>query len=260
MDMIFDSHAHYDDSAFDEDREEVLLKLAESGVGTVVNVGASLEGTKKTMELTERYPFVYGSAGVHPDEVGELNEDTFAWLRDQCGQEKIVAVGETGLDYYWKKEPPEVQKKWFLRQLALAKEQALPVIVHSRDAAADTMEILKQEYGAQLSAVIHCCSCSPEMAREYVGMGFYLGIGGVVTFKNAKKLKEIVKETPLQNLLLETDCPYLSPAPFRGRRNDSRNLTFIAEAVAELRGISREEVIRATEENAMRFYRLERRA
>ena len=185
--MIFDSHAHYDDHAYDGDREEILPALARDGVGTVVNVGASLEGTRRTVELIRKYPFMYGAAGVHPDEVGELNEETFAWLREQCLQKKIVAVGETGLDYYWDKESHEVQKKWFVRQLKLAKELSLPVIVHSREAAADTTEILKQEYSPQTPAVIHCYSYSPELAREYVKMGYYLGIGGVVTFKNAKK-------------------------------------------------------------------------
>lgn len=257
--MIFDSHAHYDDKAFDEDREEVLQALTKSGVGTVVNVGASLAGTKRTIDLAEKYPFVYGAAGVHPDEAGELNEETFVWLKEQCAHEKIVAVGETGLDYYWDKENHEVQKKWFRRQLALAKELSLPVIIHSREAALDTMEILKQEYDPRVPVVVHCYSYSPEMAREYVKMGYYLGVGGVVTFQNAKKLKETVQETPLRQILLETDCPYLAPVPFRGKRNDSRNLIYVAKAVAELKGITAEEVIRITEENAKSFYRLEGR-
>lgn len=257
--MIFDSHAHYDDRAFDEDREEILSSLGKDGVGTVVNVGSGLPGTKRTVELTRRYSFIYGAAGVHPDEVGELNEETFAWLREQCLQEKIVAVGETGLDYYWNRENHEVQKKWFIRQIALAKELSLPVIVHSREAAADTMEILKQEYSPHIPVVIHCYSYSPEMAREYVKMGYYLGVGGVVTFKNAKKLKETVQETPLERLLLETDCPYLAPEPFRGKRNDSRNLIYTAKAVAELKGVTPEAVIEITEKNARCFYRLDRR-
>ena len=257
--MIFDSHEHYDDHAYDGDREEILPALARDGVGTVVNVGASLEGTRRTVELIRKYPFMYGAAGVHPDEVGELNEETFAWLREQCLQKKIVAVGETGLDYYWDKESHEVQKKWFVRQLKLAKELSLPVIVHSREAAADTMEILKQEYSPQTPAVIHCYSYSPELAREYVKMGYYLGIGGVVTFKNAKKLKEVVLETPLERILLETDCPYLAPEPYRGKRNDSRNLTYVAKAVADIKGLTPEAVIEATEKNAGTFYRLDRR-
>lgn len=257
--MIFDSHAHYDDHAFDEDREEVLAALAESGVGTVVNVGASLEGTRRTVELAERYPFIYGVAGVHPDEVNELNEDTFAWLKEQCAGDRIVAVGETGLDYYRDRTDHETQKKWFIRQLALAGELSLPVIVHSREAASDTMKILKEMYDLHIPVVVHCYSYSLEMAKEYVKMGYYLGIGGVVTFQNARRLREVVQNIPLSHLLLETDCPYLAPVPDRGKRNDSRKLIHVADAVAGLKGITTEEVIRITEENAAAFYRLERR-
>lgn len=257
--MIFDSHAHYDDQAFDEDREDVLASLASRGVGTVINVGAGLESTRRTVELGRKYSFIYGAAGVHPDEVGALNEETFAWLREQCREEKIVAVGEIGLDYYWDKENHPLQKTWFLRQLELAKEMSLPVIVHSREAAADTMEILKQAYDKKTQVVIHCYSYSPEMAAEYLKMGYYLGIGGVVTFRNAKKLKEVVRQAPLERLLLETDCPYLAPAPFRGKRNDSRNLVYVAEAVAALKGVTAEEVVRITEENAKSFYGLDGR-
>lgn len=255
--MIFDSHAHYDDSAFDDDREEVLGSLQKDGVGTVVNVGASLAGTKRTVELTEKYSFIYGAAGVHPDETKELNEESFLWLKEQCQREKIVAVGEIGLDYYWNKEDHELQKKWFIRQLKLASELRMPVIIHSREAAADTMDILKQEYDPDIPVVVHCYSYSPEMAREYLKMGYYLGIGGVLTFKNAKKIKEVVELMPLSCLLLETDCPYLAPVPFRGKRNDSRNLIYVAEAVGAIKGISSDEVIRVTEENARRFYRIE---
>lgn len=252
--MIFDSHAHYDDQAFDSDREEVLASFKENGIGIVVNVGASLKGTEKTIRLTEEYPFIYGAAGVHPTEVGELNEERFSWLRQQCIREKIVAVGEIGLDYYWDKEHHDLQKKWFVRQLRLAKELGLPVIVHSREAAANTMEILRQEYSAQTKAVIHCYSYSLEMAREYVKMGYYLGIGGVITFPNAKKLKEVVQQIPLERLLLETDSPYLAPVPYRGKRNDSRNLSYVAEAIAALKACTTEEVIRITLENARSFY------
>lgn len=254
--MIFDTHAHYDDSAFDTDRVELLSSLHEAGVGTVVNVGASLSGTRRTVELTEKYPFIYGAAGVHPDEVGELNENSFQWLKEQCLRERIVAVGEIGLDYYWDKENHALQKEWFVRQLRLAQELNMPVIIHSREAAADTMDILKKEYKPEIPVVIHCYSYSPEMAREYVKMGYYLGIGGVLTFKNAKKLKDVVSGTPLEKILLETDAPYLAPVPFRGKRNDSRKLTYVAEAISEIKGITPEEVIRITEENALRFYRI----
>lgn len=255
--MIFDSHAHYDDEAFNEDREALLPSLASHGVGTVVNVAASLAGVRTTLRLAEAYPFIYAAVGVHPDEVGELDEDHFLWLEEQCRHERAVAVGEIGLDYYWDKSAREIQKKWFIRQFRLAKRLRMPVIIHSREAAADTMEILRQEYDPSIPVVVHCYSYSPELAREYVKMGFYIGVGGVVTFKNARKLKDTVSETPIGQILLETDCPYLAPVPYRGKRNDSRNLTYVAQAVGELKDIPAKEVIRITEENARRFYQLQ---
>lgn len=252
--MIFDTHAHYDDEAFDEDRDEVLTSLREWGVGTVVNVGASMEGSRRSVSLSEQYEFVYSAVGVHPDEVGELREEDMEWMREQLQKPKVVAVGEIGLDYYWDKEGHDLQKKWFLRQLELAKELKKPVIIHSREAAADTMELLKANYHGEMPMVMHCYSYSMEMAREYRKMGLYLGIGGVLTFKNAKKLKETVLESPMEYLLLETDCPYLAPVPNRGKRNDSGMLKFVVQELAALKGITPEEVIRITEENARRFY------
>lgn len=254
--MIFDTHAHYDDEAFDEDRDEVLTSLRKRGVGTVVNVGASMEGSRRSVSLSEEYEFVYSAVGVHPDEVGELREEDMEWMREQLQKPKVVAVGEIGLDYYWDKEGHDLQKKWFLRQLKLAKELKKPVIIHSREAAADTMELLKANYHGEMPMVMHCYSYSPEMAVEYLKMGFYLGIGGVLTFKNAKKLKEVVEIAPIERLLLETDCPYLAPVPNRGKRNDSTNIHYVAEELARLKGMTPEEVIRITEENARRFYRI----
>ncbi len=252
--MIFDTHAHYDDEAFDEDRDEVLTSLRKWGVGIVVNVGASMEGSRRSVSLSEQYEFVYSAVGVHPDEVGELREEDMEWMREQLQKPKVVAVGEIGLDYYWDKEGHDLQKKWFLRQLKLAKELKKPVIIHSREAAADTMELLKANYHGEMPMVMHCYSYSLEMAREYRKMGLYLGIGGVLTFKNAKKLKETVLESPMEYLLLETDCPYLAPVPNRGKRNDSRMLKYVVQELAALKGITPEEVIRITEENARRFY------
>lgn len=252
--MIFDTHAHYDDEAFDEDRDEVLTSLRKRGVGTVVNVGASMEGSRRSVSLSEEYEFVYSAVGIHPDEVGELREEDMEWMREQLQKPKVVAVGEIGLDYYWDKEGHDLQKKWFLRQLKLAKELKKPVIIHSREAAADTMELLKANYHGEMPMVMHCYSYSMEMAREYRKMGLYLGIGGVLTFKNAKKLKETVLESPMEYLLLETDCPYLAPVPNRGKRNDSGMLKYVVQELAALKGITPEEAIRITEENARRFY------
>lgn len=252
--MIFDSHAHYDDEAFDTDREELLNSMAARGVGTIVNVGASLRGVRDTVKLMKQYPFIYGAVGVHPDEVGDLDETQMIWLRSLCMEEKTVAIGEIGLDYYWNKENHEVQKHWFVRQMDLAKEVGYPIIVHSRDAAKDTLDLMKAERADTLTGVIHCYSYSLEHAREYMNMGYYLGIGGVVTFSNAKKLKEVVKYAPLDYLLLETDCPYLAPEPHRGERNTSANLRFVAEKIAELKGVSWEKVVETTAGNARKLF------
>ncbi len=252
--MIFESHAHYDDKAFDFDREKVLAQCKEQGIETIVNVSASLQSIKSTLALAEKYDFIYAAVGIHPDEVGELNEETFAWMRKQCEHPKAVAVGEIGLDYYWDKEGHETQKYWFCKQLDMAKELARPVIIHSREAAADTLEVLKEAQMPKGRVVLHCFSYTTEMAQEYLKMGYYIGIGGVVTFKNAKKLKEVVKMVPLERILLETDCPYLAPEPNRGKRNSSLNLPYVVEAIAQLKGIDPEEVIDTTNNNARRFY------
>lgn len=253
--MIFESHAHYDDEAFDNDRDELLRSLSSHGIEYVINIGASIQTTKNTVLLTEQYPFIYGAVGVHPSETGDLDEDKFSWLREQCSHKKIVAVGEIGLDYYWDKPDRETQKKWFDRQLKLAAEVKLPVIIHSRDAARETLDLL---LAADTSAggVIHCYSYSREMAQEYEKLDFYFGIGGVVTFKNAKKLKEAVACLPMEKILLETDCPYLAPDPHRGKRNSSLNLSYVAEAIAAIKGLTAEEVERITAENAKRLFGL----
>ena len=229
--------------------------MKEAGVGTIVNVAASYESCFEVPKLAEKYPFMYAAVGVHPDEVGDLNEETFARMKEQFKLDKVVAVGEIGLDYYWDNEPHEIQKKWFIRQLDLARELDLPVMIHSRSAAADTMEIMK-EHAKGLSGVIHCYSYSKEMAQEYIKMGFYIGVGGVVTFKNAKKLKEVVENIPLTSIVLETDCPYMAPEPNRGKRNNSAYIRYVAEKIAELKGITYEEVVEQTEKNAREMYRL----
>ena len=254
--MIFDTHAHYDDEQFDEDRDELLASMQACGVEAVTNIGASLATSQNTIELTKKYPFVYGAIGVHPNEVEDLNEDGIAWLKENSALPKIVAIGEIGLDYYWDEPGREIQKKWFLRQLELAREVKLPVVIHSRDAAKDTLDIMKSFHAENLGGVIHCFSYTKEMAREYLNMGFFLGIGGVVTFKNAKKLKEVVEYMPMEQMVLETDCPYLSPVPNRGKRNSSLNLPYVVEEVARIKGISEDEVIEITNRNAKTMYRL----
>lgn len=254
--MIFESHAHYDDEAFDEDREELLASFGGRGIGTVINIGASLSGSEATVRLAERYPFIYGAVGVHPSEVEELSEEGMERLRAWCAHEKIVAVGETGLDYHYPEPAVSLQKEWFARQLVLAKEVKLPVIIHSREAAKDTLDMMQAHHAGEIGGVVHCFSYAKEMAREYLNMDFYFGIGGVITFKNAKKLKEAVQYIPMDRILLETDSPYLSPEPHRGARNSSLNLPYVAEAIAELKGISCDEVVESTERNARRLFNL----
>ena len=196
---------------------------------------------------------MYAAVGVHPDEVGALNDETFAWMEELLLDEKAVAVGEIGLDYYWDNEPREVQKEWFIRQLALARKHDLPVCIHSRDAAEDTLNVMR-EYAKGLQGVIHCFSYSPEIAKEYVKNGFYIGVGGVVTFKNGKKMKEVVKATPIERILLETDCPYLAPEPYRGKRNSSIYLDRVAQEIGQLKGMTANEVIEVTEQNAKTLF------
>lgn len=254
--MIFDTHAHYDDEAFEEDREELLNSLALHGIEAVTNVGACIKTSQNTMNMVDKYPNVYGAIGVHPNETGELDEEGMIWLKEQSSHPKIVAIGEIGLDYYWDEPDREIQKKWFIRQLDLAREVSLPIIIHSRDAAKDTLDIMKAEKSQELGGVIHCFSYGKEMAREYLNMGFYLGIGGVLTFKNAKKLKEVVEYMPMEQLVLETDCPYLAPVPNRGKRNSSLNLTYVVKEISEIKGISEEEVIKITNQNARTMYRI----
>ncbi len=253
--MIFDTHAHYDDEQFNEDRYELLDTMQGNGVAAIVNVGASLRGCKAAMELAEKYPFVYAAVGVHPDHAGELDEEKLAKLEEWCKSEKVVAVGEIGLDYHWDEYPRDVQKEWFIRQIDLARKLDLPVNVHSRDASEDTFQIMK-EHAAGLKGIIHCFSGSKELAMEYVKLGFHIGIGGVVTFKNGKKLKQVVEAIPLTSIVLETDCPYLAPEPYRGKRNNSIYIKHVAEEVARLKGVTLEEVLAQTEANARAVYGL----
>lgn len=257
--MIFDTHAHYDDEAFDADREELLRSLPEHGIEAVVNVGASIQTTKNTLELIKKYPFVYGAVGVHPNETGELNDHLIDWLSHVAREPKVVAIGEIGLDYHWEEPEPEIQKHWFVRQLDVARKTGLPVIIHSRDAAKDTMDLMKAEKAGEIGGVIHCYSYSLEQAKEYLNMGFYLGIGGVLTFNNAKKLKEVVEYMPLDRIVLETDCPYLSPVPNRGKRNSSLNLPYVVAEISRIKQIPEEKVIEATNRNAKKMYRFDTR-
>lgn len=252
--MIFETHAHYEDAAFDEDREEILKSLPEHDIEYVVNVSSSIETVDKTLKLADSYGYIYAAVGIHPEETAKLDEDKLLWLKEKARHKKVVAVGEIGLDYYWDTPDREIQKKWFARQMEMARELNLPLIIHSRDAANDTYNLMKEAKADEIGAIIHCFGYSVEQARLYLNMGFYLGIGGVVTFTNGRKMKEVVEYAPLDQLVLETDCPYLSPVPFRGKRNSSLNLPYIAREIARIKNTDYETVIRVTNENAKRFY------
>jgi TatD DNase family protein len=255
--MIFETHAHYDDEAFNEDRECLLCSMPQNGIGYIVNVGSSLLSTRQSIELAHRYPFIYAAAGVHPNETGELDEEGFKTLTDYSSDKKVVAVGEIGLDYYWDEPDHDTQKIWFVRQLALARKVKKPVIIHSREAARDTYDIMVAENAEDIGGIVHCYSYSKEMALDYVKMGFYIGIGGVVTFKNGKKMKEVVEAVPIERIVLETDSPYLSPEPNRGKRNSSLNLPIVAAKIAEIKNLTYDEVVDITMKNALKAYRLE---
>ena len=254
--MIIDTHAHYDDEAFDPDREVLLASMQEHGIEKLVNVCASIDGVQDTVKLIEKYPFIYGAVGVHPDDAEQMTEETLAEIRRISHMDKMIAIGEIGLDYYWHKEKKEheIQQKMFRAQMEIAREEKLPFMIHSRDAAEDTLNIVREYMqGGMYGGIIHCFSYSREIATEYLNMGLHLGIGGVVTFKNAKKLKEVVQYAPLSQLVLETDCPYMAPEPNRGKRNSSLYLPYVVQAIAELKQVTPEEVIEVTRENTHRL-------
>ncbi len=258
--MIFDTHAHYDDEAFDTDREEILQSLSGIGISRVMNCGADLASSKRSVELANKYDFIYAAVGVHPDNAGEIAD--IEMLRELASDSRVAAIGEIGLDYHWDVHPRDIQKEAFVKQWELAIELSLPIEIHSRDAAEDTMNIVRDRYdrekqaGRALRADLHCYSYSPEQAAEYAKMGLYFGVGGVITFKNAKKLREVVDLVPKEQILLETDCPYLAPEPHRGSRNYSGYLHSVVTEIARIKGLSEEEIEKITYENACRFFGL----
>lgn len=254
--MIFETHAHYDDEAFHEDKSKILKSLEAGGIGRVVNIGSSLASCKNTLKLMEEYSFVYGALGIHPSDTAEMDETVLLWLEEQCSHKKCVAVGEIGLDYYWPEPDKAIQKKWFMKQLELAGKLNLSVVIHSRNAAMDTIDFMKECHAEEISGVIHCFSYSKEVAKIFLDMGFYIGIGGVITFKNAKKLKEAVSYIPLDRIVVETDSPYLAPEPYRGKRNNSLYLPYIIEEIARIKQITPDQVEEATWQNGNRLYRI----
>ncbi|MCT4685737.1 TatD family hydrolase [Vallitalea sp.] len=254
--MIFESHAHYDDEKFDIDRDDLLERLPNEGVEYIINVAANIDSAYKCVEIAKKYDYIYAAVGVHPDDVENMKKEDLKIIKELSAYDKVVAIGEIGLDYYYENSSKELQKLWFSEQIETAKELKLPIIVHSRDAAKDTMDIIKSTDAKQIGGVIHCYSGSNELAQEYAKMGFYIGVGGVVTFKNANKLKEVVKKISIDNILIETDSPYLAPVPNRGKRNDSSNLKYVIEQIAEIKDMSYEEVLKSTYENAKKLFRI----
>jgi len=252
--LIFESHAHYDDKQFHKDREAVLKSLPESGIQYAINVGADMRSSRLSIELAKKYPFIYASVGVHPHEVKDMKEEDLEYLLHFAAFDKVVAIGEIGLDYYYDLSPRSIQKLWFREQLKLAKEINLPVIIHSRDASQETYDLLMEAELSEKKGVIHCYSGSKEMALDYTKKGFYIGVGGVITFNNAKKLVETVEAIPLDKLLIETDAPYLTPVPYRGKRNDSRYLPEVIKKIAEIRNMKPEEIEAITYENGKHFF------
>lgn len=254
--MIFDTHAHYDDEQYDNDRDELLSRMKDAGIGNIVNVGANMKSSHSSIGLAHKYDFIYAAVGVHPSDCEELDEKKLEELRLLSRDDRCVAIGEIGLDYHWPDPAPEIQKKWFVRQLDLARSEHKIVIIHSRDAAKDTVDILAAEGAGDIGGVVHCFSYSAEVALECVRMGFYIGVGGVLTFKNGRKMKEVVERVPIERIILETDCPYLAPTPHRGERNSSEYLPLVVEAMAAIKGISPEDVMDITEHNAKSMYGL----
>ncbi len=250
--MYFESHAHYDDKRFREDREELLSLLPSCGIDYVVNIGCDVKSSKQSIRLAEKYDYIYATVGIHPHELYDVSSQTIAELRHLSAHKKVVAIGEIGLDYYYDTHPRELQKFWFRQQLRLAEEVKKPVVIHSREASQETFEIIKSTSVRQ--GVIHCYSGSWQMAVDYANMGFYIGVGGVVTFSNAKKLVEVVEHVPLEKILIETDSPYLAPNPNRGKRNDSRNLEYIVNKIAEIKNLSPENVAKVTQDNAKSLF------
>lgn len=252
--MLFDTHAHLNAEEYKDDLDEVISRAQEAGVTNMVVVGFDRPTIERAMELVDQYNFLYASIGWHPVDAIDMTEEDLIWIEELAAHPKVVALGEMGLDYHWDKSPKDIQKEVFRKQIRLAKKVKLPIIIHNREATADILEILKEENAEEVGGIMHCFSGSPEVARECVNMNFYISLGGPVTFKNAKKPKDVAAEVPLDKLLIETDCPYLTPHPFRGKRNEPGYVKLVAEQIAEIKGLSYEEVAAATTKNAKKFF------
>jgi TatD DNase family protein len=252
--MLFDTHAHLNAEEYKDDLDEVILRAQEAGVTNMVVVGFDRPTIEKAMELVDQYDFLFASVGWHPVDAIDMTEEDLVWIEKLAAHPKVVALGEMGLDYHWDKSPKDIQKEVLRKQIRLARKVKLPIIIHNREATADIIEILKEEKADEIGGIMHCFSGSPEIARECIKMNFYISLGGPVTFKNAKKPKEVAAEIPLDKLLIETDCPYLTPHPYRGKRNEPGYVKLVAEQIAEIKGLTYEEVADATTKNAKNFF------
>ncbi|OLS34157.1 TatD family hydrolase [Bacillus sp. MRMR6] len=252
--MLFDTHAHLNAEQYNEDLQEVIERAQEEGVSNIVVVGFDRPTIEKAMELAENYEFIYACVGWHPVDAIDMTEADLIWIEELAAHPKVVAIGEMGLDYHWDKSPKEIQKSVFRKQIQLAKKVKLPIVIHNREATADIVEILREEGAEEVGGIMHCFSGSAEIAKECVNMNFYISLGGPVTFKNAKKPKEVAAAIPLDKLLIETDCPYLTPHPHRGKRNEPSYVKLVAEQIAEIKGISLEEVAIETTRNAKKIF------
>lgn len=255
--MLFDTHVHLNDDQFDEDLEEVIERARENGVERVVVVGFDEKTIKRAIELIDTYDFMYAAIGWHPVDAIDLTDSYLEWIEELTAHPKVVAIGEIGLDYHWDKSPKDVQQVVFRRQIQLAKKLNLPIIIHNREATEDVVTMLEEEGAAEVGGIMHCFSGSPETAKRCLDMNFYISLGGPVTFKNAIKPKEVAKAVPLDRLLIETDCPYLAPHPYRGKRNEPSYVRLVAEQIADLKEVSFEEVAKATTENANRLFKIQ---
>lgn len=252
--MFIDSHAHLDDERFDEDRKALIDSLKENKIELVINIGYDIGSSRASVDLAKEYENIYAVVGVHPHDAQDVSEDYLEELKELSQEEKVVAIGEIGLDFYYDNSPRDIQRKVFLDQLELGRELDLPVVIHTRDANQETFEILKEAQAKGTRGVLHCYSGSPEMALEYIKLGYYISLGGPVTFKKARVPKEVAKVVPLDKLLIETDCPYLTPEPFRGRRNEPKYVAYTAEVIAEIKGISIEDLAEATSRNTKNVF------
>lgn len=253
---LIDTHSHYNDEKFDNDRDEVIQNIANSGITTIINAGYSLESSKRAIEIANNYDFMYATVGVSPNDIENLENNYIEQIKEMAKEQKVIAIGEIGLDYYWNKENKETQKEIFIKQVELANQLGLPIVIHTRDAVMDTIDILKNKVNCNKKGVFHCCPLNTELIKEGLKLGFYISFAGPITFKNSKNAEEIVKMVPIDRILIETDSPYLSPEPVRGTRNDSRNIKYIAQKIAQIKNMPIENIAEQIQKNAKTIFKI----